>query len=207
MKQVAFLALCALLLPACMSIKLPPPQPVIENTVALRDAGIDKVSVGNFTLAAGKDKGIDKTVTARGSPISVEGGGSFSGFLRQALINDLTSASRYDAAAGTVIEGELFENSLSAAGSKKASASLVVRFVVKRNGDTRYDKQVRQEAKWDSSFVGAIAIPDAINHFSEQFRLILLRLYRDPEFLKALRPEAAKVATSDGATHGVAPAT
>jgi len=69
-----------------------------------------------------------------------------------------------------------------------------------------YDKQVRQDAKWDSSFVGAIAIPDAINHYSEQFRLILLRLYRDPEFLKALRP-AAKVATSGDATREAAPAT
>jgi len=207
MTRVAFIALCALLLPGCVSVKLPPPQPVIENTVALRDAGIDKVSVGNFTLAAGKDKDIDKAVTARGSPISVEGGGSFSGFLRQALINDLTSASRYDAAAATVIEGELFENTLSAAGSKNASAKLAVRFVVKRNGDTRYDKQIRQDAKWESSFVGAIAIPDAINHFSEQFRLILLRLYRDPEFLKSLRSEAAKVATSDVAAHAVAPAT
>jgi len=96
--------------------------------------------------------------------------------------------------------------SLSAAGAKKASAVLVVRFVVKSKGETRYDKQVRQDAKWDSSFVGAIAIPDAINHYSEQFRLILLRLYRDPEFLKALRP-AAKVATSGDATREAAPAT
>ena len=54
--------------------------------------------------------------------------------------------------------------------------------------------------------MGAIAIPDAINHYSEQFRLILLRLYRDPEFLKALRP-AAKVATSGDATREAAPAT
>ena len=206
MTRVAFMALCALLLPGCVSVKLPPPQAVIENTVALRDAGIDKVNVGNFTLAAGKDKGIDKAVTARGSPISVEGEGSFSGFLRQALINDLTSAGKYDAAAGTAIEGELFENSLSAAGAKKASAVLVVRFVVKSKGETRYDKQVRQDAKWDSSLVGAIAIPDAINHYSEQFRLILLRLYRDPEFLKALRP-ADKVATSGDATREAAPAT
>ena len=58
MTRVAFMALCALLLPGCVSVKLPPPQAVIENTVALRDAGIDKVNVGNFTLAAGKDKGI-----------------------------------------------------------------------------------------------------------------------------------------------------
>jgi hypothetical protein len=206
MTRAGFMALCALVLPACVSVKLPPPQAVIENTVALRDSGIDKANVGNFTLAAGKDKGIDKAVTARGSPISVEGGGSFSGFLRQTLISDLTAASKYDSTATNVIEGELFENSLSAAGSRNASAMLVVRFVVKRNGETRYDKQVRQAAKWESSFVGAIAIPDAINHFSEQFRLILLQLYRDAEFLKALRPEA-KVAISDGATHAVAPAT
>jgi hypothetical protein len=187
MRRLAFLALCALLLPACVSVKLPPPQPVIENTVALRDAGTDKASVGNFTLAAGKSKGIDQKVTARGSPISVEGGGTFSGFLRQALINDLTSAGRFDPAATTVIEGELIDNTLNAAGTKNASAVLAVRFIVKRDGQTRFDKQVRQEAKWESSFVGAIAIPDAINHFSEQFRLILLKLYRDPEFLKALR--------------------
>jgi len=201
MTRVAFIALCALLLPGCVSVKLPPPQPVMENTVALRDSGIDKASVGSFTLAAGKNKGIDKSVTARGSPISVEGEGSFSGFLRQALINDLTAASKYDSSAGTAIEGELLENTLSAAGAKNASAVLAVRFIVKRNGEMRYDKQVRQEAKWESSFVGAVAIPDAINHFSEQFRLILLRLYHDPEFIHALRPEAPKVASLGSAAN------
>jgi hypothetical protein len=31
------------------------------------------------------------------------------------------------------------------------------------------------------------AIPDAINHYTEQFRLLLLKLYKDPEFLRAVQ--------------------
>ncbi len=181
-------ALCALLLQACVSVKLPAPQPVVENTVALRDSGIGKVNVGKFTLASGKSPGIDRKVTARGSPISPEGAGTFSGYLRQALTNDLTAAAKFDATSSSVIEAELAENTLNAAGTKSANALLVVRFVVKRNGEPLYDKIIRQSATWQSSFVGVVAIPDAINHFGEQFRLILLQLYRDPDFLRALRP-------------------
>ena len=187
MKRAIFVALCALGLQACMTTKLPPPQATMESIIVLRDSGIAPTNVGDFKLAAGKKKDIDKSVSARGSPVQVEGDGTFSGYLRQSVINDLTAAGKYDKASGTVIEAELTENTLSAAGSKKASALLVVRFLVKRAGQTRFDKLVRQAAEWESSFIGAVAIPDAHNHFGEQFRLILTKLYGDPEFLNALR--------------------
>jgi hypothetical protein len=187
MTRALLIALCTLLLPACVSVKLPPAQPVIENISALRDAGIEKVSVGNFTLAAGAPQSINKSASARGSPISVEGGGTFTDYLRKTLISDLTAAGKYDASGATSIAGELGENTLHAAGVKRADALLAVRFTVMRDGQKSYDKLLRQAAEWQSSFVGAVAIPDAINHFGEQFRLILLQLYRDQEFQRAVR--------------------
>lgn len=48
-----------------------------------------------------------------------------------------------------------------------------------------YDKLLRQEDSWKSSFVGAIAIPDAINHYTAQYGLLLDQLYKDEDFRKA----------------------
>lgn len=189
MKRLLFAAIAAAALSGCASIKLAPPQAAMDNVVALRGAEIPAMNAGKFALAAGKPASIDKRVTVRGSPITVEGGRTFSEHLKATLISDLTAAGKYDAAAPVVIEGELTDNTLNAAGTRTAEAFMAVRFRVLRGDKAVYDRRIEQPATWPSSFVGMVAIPDAINHFTEQFRLVLLKLYRDPEFLSAVKAD------------------
>jgi hypothetical protein len=176
MLLAAIMTMAAAALSGCASFKLAPPQPSMDNVVALRAAEVRAMSAGNFTLAAGKPADIDKRVTVRGSSIMAEGGRKFSDHLKQTLITDLIAAGKYDADAPVVIEAELTDNTLNAAGTRTASAFMAVRFRVRRGVMTVYDRRIEQPATWESSFVGMIAIPDAINRFTEQFRLVLLRL-------------------------------
>lgn len=171
----------------CANIKLPAPQAAVDNVVALRSAEIPSMSAGKFSLAAGKAAKINQRVTVRGSPISVEGGGSFSDHLKATLVSDLKAAGKYDASATVVIEGELTDNTLNAAGTRTADAFMAARFRVLRDGKPGFDRRIEQRAQWDSSFVGMVAIPDAINHYTEQFRLLLLKLYKDPDFQRAVK--------------------
>ena len=180
------LLLPLLAMSGCMNLKLPAPTSNMENIMALREAGIGSTNVGKFELAAGKKAAIDKSVSARGSSASAESG-SFSTYLRDTLVSDLRSAQTYDPNARASVEGELTDNQLHAAGVSEADAMLAVRFRVRRDGTVIYDKLIDQHATWKSSFVGAVAIPDAFNHFTDQFRLILLKLYKDAEFRNALK--------------------
>jgi hypothetical protein len=187
MSRLWFAALAAVSLAGCANIKLAQPQAAMDNVVALRSADIPAMNAGKFALAPSAKPGIDKRVTVRGSPISVEGGGTFSDHLKATLVSDLKAAGKYDTAAPLVVEGELTDNTLNAAGTKTANALMAVRFRVLRNGQSVYDRRVEQAATWESSFVGMVAIPDAINRYTEQFRLVLLKLYKDPEFLRAVK--------------------
>lgn len=187
MSRLIAAAAAVLMFSGCMSVKLPAPQAQLDSVVLLRDSGISPVSVGNFALSADKKPAIDKSASARGSTIAAESG-SFSTYLRDTLISDLKAAGKYVDGAATSIEGELAENTLNAAATREASATLAARFKVRKGGDLVYNKVIVQQAKWPSSFVGAIAIPDAFNHFGDQFRLILLQLYKDAEFQRVLKP-------------------
>jgi hypothetical protein len=183
----SLISVLLLAMSGCASVKIPAPSTVIENVTALRDSGIASTNVGAFALAKGKPAKLDKSQSARGSTIGTESG-SFSAYLREALVSDLQAAGKYNASATTTVTGELVDCQLHAAGAREANALLSVHFMVSRDGKPVFDKVVNQAETWKSSFVGAVAIPDAFNHFGEQFRLVLLKLYKDADFVTSLKP-------------------
>jgi hypothetical protein len=158
--------------------------PSMEAAIVLRDANLPAMSVGDFRLASGLDPALDRSISSRGNPIHPPAGDSFSAYLRGSLIQDLKTAGKYDPAAPTRITGELTENSL-ATGISAGSSALAARFKVMRGDDVPYNKVLRQEDHWKSSFIGAVAIPDAINHYTQQYARLLEQLYGDDEFRRA----------------------
>jgi hypothetical protein len=153
----------------------------MDTVIDLRDAHLAALNVGDFRLAPGLNPALDRSINARADVLHPPGGGSFSGYLRESLIGDLKTAGRYDPTASVTIEGELIDNSLST-GVSEGHAALAARFKVVRGADLLYNKELRQEEHWGSSFVGAIAIPDAINHYTAQYGQLLKQLYRDEGF-------------------------
>jgi hypothetical protein len=183
--QILTTVICCLLAAGCATIPVGQHQPGADSVVSLRDSGIAPINVGEFKLADGVNPQIDQSVSVRGRPVQSPNSKSFVLYLKESLIADLRAAGKFDPAAATSIHAELMENALHAAGIALASASLEARFMVYRGDQQVYNKVLHQQSTWESSFVGAIAIPEATNHYTDQYTQLLTQLYSDADFRKA----------------------
>ena len=85
------------------------------------------------------------------------------------------------------ITGTLIRNNIDAGGFSTASGQMEARFVVKRGDQVRFDKVKSVTHQWESSFVGAVAIPAAANNYPIMVQKLIGQLVTDPDFVKALR--------------------
>ena len=60
-------------------------------------------------------------------------------------------------------------------------------FQVMHAGQTVFDKTLKDEHTWESSFIGAVAIPRALNEYQPGYANLLGQLYKDRDFLRACR--------------------
>ncbi|MBS0375697.1 MAG: hypothetical protein JSR73_14050 [Proteobacteria bacterium] len=175
----------ALALGGCVSVPLNEHQATLATIVGLRDGCTQSLAVGDFKAAAALPPADDREVSVRGSTVKPPTGATFSQYLRDSLIRDLKAAGRYSESAPVVVSGELVQNELHGASFSTGTTAVAARFVVMRGGETLLDKVLRDEDQWKSSFMGAVAIPAAINHYTDEFPRLLGHLYVDPDFRKA----------------------
>ncbi|NLA68351.1 MAG: hypothetical protein GX856_08945 [Gammaproteobacteria bacterium] len=57
-----------------------------------------------------------------------------------------------------------------------------------RDGEVVYDRTLRVDHEWDSSFLGAIAIPTAFDNYAAAVQKLLQALFTDPGFVAATAP-------------------
>lgn len=173
-------------LTACVTAKMPAPSSSAANVEKLRAAKAAPSQVGTFKLAAGKPAGMDTELGGlRGSSMQPSAG-TFSGQLRDELAAELKGAGLLDATSPVVIEGELTDSRVDAA-IGTGTGRLAARFVVKRNGQKVFDKELAAESSWESSFVGATAIPLAINQYGALYKTLIGKLLDDAEFRAAVK--------------------
>lgn len=169
----------------CASVKLPAPSAGADNVQKLRAANLAPAGAGDFKPAAALPAAKDASQGGlRGSSVSAESG-SFARYLRDTLVADLSAAGLYDERSLVRIEGELTETELDAA-IGTGTGSLGARFKVMRGGKIVYDKTLRVSESWESSFVGAVALPLAINKYSAFYRALVGKLVDDAEFRAAM---------------------
>jgi hypothetical protein len=181
------LLLVASALGGCASGPLGAHQPSMDNVLVLRQPEMGSAAVGAFVLAPGAKAAIDKGVSVRGSVLRSPVDDSFAAFLGDSLRVELQAAGKLDPASTTVISGQLTKNELHAAGVSTADATLAARFIVRRSGASVYEKLLSEQRTWPSSFVGAVAIPEAINQYTEMYTKLLAQLFADPQFKAAVR--------------------
>lgn len=184
--RFALAALASLAVSACAMGPLPAPQASIENLQTLRAAGIAPVAAGDFALAQGNPASMDKTLTIRAGIVSAPEG-SFALYLRQTLTAELKAAGKFDAGSAIVISGELTRSDVDA-GIAKGHAVLGARFKVTRDGSVVYDKPLQVEDVWEGDFLGAVAIPNAMNHYNALYPKLVGALLSDSDFKTAARP-------------------
>lgn len=170
----------------CAQIQLGAPVASVDNIQKAKASGMPPAAVGNFALAAGKPAEMDKGVSVRSNVVSSPYDQSFAKYLKETLTAELKAAGLFDAAAPLSIQGELLDSLLDApigTGKGKISA----RFTVTRAGKKVFEKDYTAESSWESGFVGAVAIPAAINEYSALYRQLVGKLLEDAAFRAAVK--------------------
>ncbi|MEI9989776.1 MAG: hypothetical protein WDM86_07025 [Rhizomicrobium sp.] len=162
------------------------PQTNIDTIQTLRKVDLAPMAVGSFVPGPKVSTGEDRSTTIRAINEVTAPGGTFSGYLKTTFESELRAAGRFDPNATLVLSGVLTDRSLdSAIGT--GTASLAATITLSKDGKTVFEKPYRVDAKWDSSFLGAIAIPDAINNFTGLFDKLATKVLTDPELAAAAR--------------------
>lgn len=175
-------ALASVLLASGCAMQAPRYQPSIDNVEALK-ATPRSLAVGTFTVQAGTSPSIGLRGSSMNSPI----GSDYAAYLADALRQELMLAGKLDAKSMIEVSGQLLKNDIAAGGIVTNSAEIEARFVVKNSGVSRFDKIKRAESSWESSFIGAVAIPKAQQQYPLIVQKLLTSLWSDPDFQAALK--------------------
>jgi hypothetical protein len=186
-QRAAAMLVCvaAVVLTGCAQVKLGVPTPSVENIQKAKASPMEPVAIGDFKLVPGKSRSLDLGVSIRSNTFYSPFDSSLARYLGETLSAELKAAGLVDPVAKTTISGELTDSSVDAPASQ-GKGSLAARFVVQRDGRTSFDKELKAASSWESSFVGAIAIPEAVNQYVALYRVLVGQLLDDPDFRKAV---------------------
>lgn len=173
---IATMTGCAMVTPAY--------PPSISNVSKLKENGPTPVAVGAFSVKG--DTPGATSVSIRANTMASSVGTNYADYLAQALKAELDLARRLDPKSTVEITGVLKKNMMDASGFVKGEGAIEAQFVVRRNGEIRFDKVKQATAEWSSSFIGNIAIPNAVQNYPMLVQNLLAVLYADPDFLTAI---------------------
>jgi len=159
--------------------------PNLADIEVLEESGLRMMGVGSFTSA---NPDLEK-LTIRGGQFSSPYGGSFAGYLRNALQVQLEMAGLWDEASPATINGVLQKNHLDGSGMNIGVADLAAEFVLTVDESEVYREVHSIHHEWDSSFAGPVAIPRAGENYAVAVQKLLSELLTDPDFVRtALAP-------------------
>ena len=160
--------------------------PSIDNVETLKQIqGAPAVKTGAIAVTAGMPGAA--SLQLRANTMTSPVGKNYGDYIAAALRQELELAKLYNPQSGVEISGTLLKNNIDAGGISTNAGQIEARFVVTANGQVRFDKVKRIEKKWESSFVGAVAIPLAANNYPLMVQSLVAALVTDPDFVKAIR--------------------
>ena len=168
----------------CGSVPLPQHQASVGAIQSLRSSDIAPMAVGAFVKDPKMPARQDKSVVSRSVTIISPDQDSFAVYLGNVVKTDLEAAGKLDANSDMVVQGTLTINELST-GIGTGTGALGAHFILTRRGTLVFDKDLVARQQWDGNFVGAVAIPDAINHYQSLYQELAEKLLSDVDFRKA----------------------
>ncbi|WAJ39323.1 hypothetical protein OU800_08865 [Pseudomonas sp. GOM7] len=180
LKRIVLLASVAAVLQGC-GVTMPRYEPNYDNVQLLKQhAPLSMLDTPSVVADKGQD-----SIAVRANPLrSPEG--SLSKHVQKALESELRLAGLLDPAAKRHLDVRLRENSMTA-GMGSGNGSIRADFELREGNTSLYSASKTVNSVWDSSFVGAIAIPSAANAYNPLVRKLLAELYQDPAFIAALK--------------------
>lgn len=176
-------ALFALLASGC-SVMAPNYSASVDNVETLKKAGDFHARVGDFISLAGE--GNVNPVSLRGTKMASPYQNSYAAYVAEAIRQELILAQRLAPNAGVELSGTLLRNDVNA-DIGTGHAYMKMQLIVKRNDKVSYDRVMSVEHQWDSSFMGSVAIPRAIEEYPVLVRKMLALLYADKDFINAIK--------------------
>ncbi|MDB5424065.1 MAG: hypothetical protein JWQ29_1481 [Phenylobacterium sp.] len=177
-----------MVLSGCAVEAVPPPQATLANIQAVRGANFAPMRVGVFVAGPGAPAAMDKKITVRAGTQAAPSG-SYAKLLGETLEAELKGAGKFDPNAVLVVSGEVIGTHVDSA-IPNGNAALQAHFTLKKSGVVAFDKSLQVKSTWASNMIGAVAIPDAFNHYNALFADIVTRLLSDPDFRAAARPSS-----------------
>lgn len=177
--------LMTVVLAAGCSMTAPQYSASLSNVQTLKDSGSNTAKVGHFDSSG--DSGNANPISLRGSSLDSPYEKSYAKYLEEALTQELSLAGKLAPDARVEISGVLQKNDISIPAVGDGYGDLQARFIVKKGSATTYDKVKSIHDTWESSFVGAVAIPRAQEQYPKLVQKLLAELYADPEFLNAIK--------------------
>jgi hypothetical protein len=175
-------ALALVMLPGCISTSTDASPPDFATLLTLRHGLGKAVATGNFGLAS---PSVGAAINIRGSTMHPPKGQSFADVLEQAIAAQLRAAGRFDATAPIRITG-LLTGSRAGEDLAHGHATLVADIVVMRGGTRLFARRYDVVTSWDSSFLGAIAIPEAFRQYNALYDQLSRKILSDPDLIAAV---------------------
>jgi len=181
-KSCLALGALGLALSGC-SVVAPTYVPSIDNVQTLKNSGAAPTRVGKFNETG---TAVPYPIPLRANTLRSPYGDTWSAYLSEAVTRELAMAGKLSPNADVEISGTLLRNQIDPAIST-GTGDMSARFVVRKDGEVRYDQVKSVHREWESSFAAAIAIPKAVTEYGYTVQALLAALYSDPAFLDALK--------------------
>lgn len=157
--------------------------PSIETIRVLREQAVPPLALGSFVSG---NKAIGRTIAVRLGVLHAPKGRNFAEFLGSTFETELKAAGKLDPASRLRIDGILTESRI-AEDFKKGGGMLGARITLLRDGKAAFAKDYRVEAKWNSDWIGAIAIEQAFLDYNGLYAQLVRQVLADPEFVAAAK--------------------
>jgi hypothetical protein len=164
---------------------MPAPSATPATIEALRGSGLARMAVGGFAIDPHKSSELDERVTIRSARLRAASG-SFARHLKDTLVAELSAAGLYDPSSSIVVEGVLIENQIESGIAGTGTGRLASRFTIHRLGVLAFQKELSVDARWETSLMGAVAVPAAINEYEAMYKKLVALLLTDQEFRLAV---------------------
>lgn len=159
--------------------------PSIDNVEMIKKSGARPAKVVDISVTPGMAGASSLQLRANSMVSSV--GSHYGDYIAAALRQELDLAGLLSAQSGVAVSGTLLKNNIDAGGFSTNSGQIEARFIVTAQGQVRYSKVKAISHQWESSFVGATAIPLAANNYPVMVQKLIAALVADPDFVRALR--------------------
>jgi hypothetical protein len=189
--SIFLVASSTLVLSACTPIPIGSPQPAFEVVQSVSASEMPASSVGTFSRGPALQDKDDRSLGVRAETTIPPQGHTFSEYLGELLKANLIAAGKLDPSSKTVISGLLERNELHAGSLDFNDAHITATFTVTRADKVIFHKTFDASSRWESAFLGAEAIPNAINQYTSLYKDLLRQLFLDQDFKTAIHQGAS----------------